>query len=385
MIKRIILILAAVFASVMFSLNVSAVSENDENTSLYKVQSEAAGLEQLLGGLPQQTREQLTAAGIELDMGNSPSALSFGSILSQTANMLAAGSRTPLCGFTACLGIIILCSVTEGFGISASEKKLSTVQNAVGTMCICAAVIVPLSSTIQRTAEVLSGASGFLAIYAPVMAGLMLSSGSELGAASYYTAMLTAGNAVSLTASKLVVPMMNAFLALSVTSSVSPKLQLGSLCETVYKTAKWAITLVMSIFITVMSLNTIITSSMDNVTKRALKFTVSSFVPVLGGVLSEALSAFSGSLDVLRSGAGVFVIIASAFIILPVLFECIVWQFSLFVLSSAADISGISRLSKVFGTVSKAAGMLTALLLCTLTVFIISTVIVLLAAQGKGG
>ena len=137
----------------------------------------------------------------------------------------------------------------------------------------------------------------------------------------------------------------------------------------------------MSIFITVMSLNTIVTSSMDNVSKKALKFSVSSFVPVVGGVLSEAITTFSGSLELLRSGAGVFVIIASAMIILPVLMECILWQMSLFVLSSAADIAGVSQMGGVFKSVSKAVGMLTAMLFCVLTVFIISTVVILLAGR----
>ena len=383
-IKRIILFIAAAAAVFAFSVEVYAASDENDLSEVYKSQFEAADISSLLSGLPEETRESLASAGIGLDTDSTPQLPDTGRLLSQAAEMLASGSRTPLCGFTVCFGIIILCSMTEGFGIGASEKRLQTVQNTAATMCICAAVIVPLCATIQRASQVISGAAGFMLIYAPVMAGLLSGSGHTSGAASYYTAMLTAGNAVSLLSSRLIIPMMNVFLALSVTSSVSPKMQLGSLCETVYKTAKWALTLVMSVFITVLSLNSIITSSMDSVTKRVLRFTVSSFTPVVGGVLSEALSAFNGSLELLRSGAGVFVIIASAFILLPVLFESIVWQLSLFALAAVADISGISRIACVFRTVSKAAAMLTALLLCTLTVFVISTVIVLLAYRGQG-
>lgn len=383
-IKRIVLFIAAAAAALMFTMNVYAAEDDSGIEDVYKAQFEAADMGSLFFGLPQETRERLSKAGVEFEADREPQTLDTAGLLSQAAEMLVSGSKTPLCGFTVCFGIIILCSMTEGFGIGASEKKLSSVQNTAAAMCICAAVIVPLCSTIQRVSEVLSGASGFMLLYVPIMAGLLSAAGSQLGAASYYTSMIVAGNAVSLAASRFIVPLMNVFLALSVTSSVSPKLRLDSLCETVYKTAKWAITLVMSVFITVLSLNSMITSSMSSVAKRALKFTVSSFAPVVGSVLGEALSAFNGSLELLRSGAGVFIIIASAFIILPVLFECIVWQFALFVLSSAADISGISRLGNVFRTVSKAAAMLTALLLCTLTVFIISTVIVLLAYKGQG-
>ena len=67
---------------------------------------------------------------------------------------------------------------------------------------------------------------------------------------------------------------------------------------------------------------------------------------------------------------------------MPVLLECIVWQFSLFVLSSASDIAGLDMISSAFRSVSKAAAMLTALILSVLTVFIISTAVVLLAGNG---
>ena len=383
-IKRIIVIIAAAAVALSFSVTFSAAGEDGDAAGIYEGQYEAAELDTLLSGLPQETRERLSAAGVELSPDTAPQATDTGRLLAQAAEMFKAGSSTPLCGFTVCFGIIILCALTEGFGIGVTERRLSSVQGAAAAVCICAAVIVPLSSTIQRAAEVMNGASGFLLLYAPIMAALLAGTGSAAGAGTYYTSMLTAGNAVSLVSSRLVVPLMNVFLALSVTSAVSPKMKLGSLCESVYKTAKWALTLVMSIFITVLSLNSIITSSMDGVTKKALRFTVSSFVPVVGGVLGEALSAFNGSLELLRSGAGVFVIIATAFMILPVLIECIVWQIALFFLSSAADISGISRLGEIFRTVSKAAAMLTALLLSVLTVFIISTVIVLLVYRGQG-
>lgn len=368
-----------IIASSFFSMPVRAAPENEDG--LYEAQLEKSSANELFSGLPQEVRSRLSDMGIDSPEYEKLSSLDTGAILNQLGAMAGESSSSPLYSMTACIGILLLCAVTEGFG--AGGKKLDTVQNTVGSVCICSALIVPLCSTVSKTAETLCGASGFTLLYVPILTGLLVSSGSEVTGGSYYSAMMTAGNAVSLVSSKLLVPLMNVFLAISVTSSLSPKMKLGSLCEAVYKIAKWLLTLVTSIFITVMSLNTIITSSMDNVTKKALKFSVSSFVPVVGGVLSEALTNFSGSLELLRSGAGVFVIIASAMIILPVLIECILWRMSLFIMTSVSEISGVTQMTGIFKSISKAVGMLTAMLFSVLTVFIISTVVVLLAGRSN--
>lgn len=361
--------------------SVSVYAAEDDTAKTYRQQAEIMGTDRLWQGLPQETKDGLTQIGITSLNYDSVNRLSAGKVFGEIMSLFSEKSRTPLCGLTACLGIILLCAATEGFGVSLTEHKLHTVQNAVGTMCICTALIVPLSGTIAKAAELIDGGAGFMLLYVPILTGLLVSSGHQVTGASYYASMMTAGNAVSLVASKLIVPLMNVFLALTVTSSVSPKMRLSSLCDSIYKTAKWVLVFVLSVFVTMLSVNSMVTSSMDNVSQKALRFTVSSFVPVVGGVLGEALNTFNGSLEMLKTGAGVFVIIASSFLLLPVLLECILWQFSLFLLSSVSDIVGITGLSGVFRTVSKAVGMLTALLIAVIVVFIISTVVILLSSR----
>lgn len=335
-------------------------------------------IQRLFDSLPTETKRNLSEIGITSVDYSQISGLDFGKVFEKIIAMFGEGSKSALTGMSVCLGIMLLCSLAEGFHITLEKRGIS---EAVGTMCICTAVIIPLCSTIERAVEVLNGVSGFMVLLVPVMAGLMISTGKELTGTSYYTVMMTAGNAVSAVSAKLVSPLMNVFLALTVTSSLSAKMNLGSLCESVYKLAKWALTFVMGIFTAVLSLQTIMTSSMDNVSQKALRFAVSSLVPVVGGALGEALNTFNGSVELLKTGAGVLVIIASGLIIMPVAAECIVWQFSMFVLASAGDIMGLNTMTKIFRNVSKAVAMMTGLLFCVLAVLVISTGIILLAGR----
>ena len=335
----------------------------------------------LYNSLPAEVKRNLSEIGITSVDYSQMSELDFGRVLEKTVSMLNTGGQTAFVGMSVCMGIMLMCSMAEGFNITLGERKLKGVSNAVGIMCICTAVIIPLCSTIERVVEVLNGISGFMVLLVPIMAGLVISSGKEMAGMSYYNMMMTAGNAVSAVNAKLVSPLMNIFLALTVTSSLSVKMNLNSLCESVYKTAKWALTFIMGIFTAVLSLQTVMTSSMDNVSKKALRFAVSSFVPVVGGALGEALNTFNGSVELLKTGAGVFVIIASGFIIMPVAMECIVWQFSMFVLSSAGDIMGLNDMTKIFRNISKAVAMMTGLLFCALAEVVISTGIILVIGR----
>ncbi len=366
---------------VLSNISVNAAQESDSFEEIYDEQLALSEADKLFDGLPEQTKEIMSKMGITSPDYESVKGFKTEKIFEQIISLIGTNSGTPLGGMAVCLGIMLLCSLVEGFRVTLGEKSIGTISTAVGTLCVCTAIVVPICSTISDTVEILNGASGFLLMYIPIMAGLMAASGKQVSGASYYTLMMGAGEVVSQISSKIIAPLMNIFLALSVTSALSPKMRLGSMCSSVYKIAKWILTFSMSIFVTILSIQTFVTSSMDNVTNKALKFAVSSFVPVVGNALGEALNAFSGSVELLKSGAGVFVIIASAFVFLPVLVECAVWQFSLFFLSSVSDIFGLSQMTGVFRTISKVVSMIIAVLLCTMTIFILSTVIILLVGR----
>ena len=138
---------------------------------------------------------------------------------------------------------------------------------------------------------------------------------------------------------------------------------------------------IMGIFTAVLSAQTLVSSSLDNVGKKALRFAVSSFVPVVGGALGETLNAFGGSLEHLKTGAGVLVIFASGALVLPLLTECLMWSFSLFLLSSCARLLCLDDVGSSIETAAGVIRMLIALILCMLSLFVISTAAVILAGK----
>lgn len=369
MFKKTLLFIFSLLA--IFSFSVNAEDE------LYTEQYNSSGAAELFSQLPQETQKALENAGITSPEASVLSSASISYIFGSIANIALKEATSPFGAIPVCIGIIILCSLVESFRVSLSSS-MSGVGSTVGTLCVVACAVVPLCTVIKETCEIITGACDFMTLYIPIMGGLMISAGEAVSASSYCTAMMAAAQAIAALSSNLFLPLLNVFLGVSVMSSISPRMRLSSLCDMLYKVCKWTMTFCMSVFVSVLSFQSVITTRADGAGGRALKFAVSSFVPVVGGALGESLASVRGGLKLLKSGSGVFVIFGLAFMFLPVLIRCLLWIFSLNISASIGDILGTDSICKLLRSASKVVSTITAVLLCVMTVFILSTVLILI-------
>lgn len=376
MFKKFFLFLSVLFIVLFFPLTVFAEEFSDKD-ELYKEQYSESGVGELFSQLPEETQKSLERAGITSPEANVMAGINIGNIFAEISNTALNEAASPMGAVPVCIGIIVLCSLVESFKLSLGSN-MGAIGGTVGTLCVCACIVVPLCGVISDTCDIIRGACGFITLYIPIMAGLMISAGEPISGASYCTAMMTAAQAISALSSNVFLPLLNIFLGVSVTSSISPRMKLSSLCDMLYKVCKWMMTFCMSVFVSVLTFQSIITTKNDGAAGRALRFAVSSFVPVVGSALGESLASVRGGLKLLKSGAGVFVIFGSAFLFLPILIRCLLWILSLNLSASVGDILGTGSISTLLRSASKVVATITAVLLCVMTVFILTTVLILI-------
>jgi stage III sporulation protein AE len=135
--------------------------------------------------------------------------------------------------------------------------------------------------------------------------------------------LLGACEIISFLASFVVLPLMGGYLALSISSAVSPLVNRQGVVESVKKLSMWIMSLLSTLFIGVLGIQTAVNSAKDSVSLRTAKFILGTSVPVAGGVLSEAVSTISTSMGLLRSSIGIYGIVALGFILLPIVVEII--------------------------------------------------------------
>lgn len=345
---------------------------------IYDEQLKNSGAQELFDELPPGAQKSLEDIGVDSPSWEQLNSLSFGAIISKLVNMFGEQSATPLAAVGKVLALMLLCALIDGMKLSFGEKPLGGIVGAVGTLCICGVLIYPIVQTIATSAGIIKTASSFLLLYIPVMAGVMIAAGQAVSGASYYALMMGAGQVVTQIASNVIVPLLNIFLGLSVVSSVSQRIDLRGICGLFSKVTKWVLTFVMSVFVSVLTFQTIIGTAADSAGVRAARFAISSFVPVVGGALSDAFLTVQSCVKMLKSGIGIFAVLGSAFIFLPALLECIVWLLTINLCAAAGDVFGLTAPSALLHAAGKVISTLIAVLLCCMTIFIISTTIILM-------
>lgn len=244
----------------------------------------------------------------------------------------------------------------------------------VCTLGIGAILLEPAQSMIRLGVETVRQIGEYGKLLLPVMtAGLAAQGGVTKSAALYAgTAMLS--TVLSAVISGLLVPMIYIFLALSAANSAMGEDALKKLRDLVKWLATWVLKIALYGFTGYMGLTGVISGTTDAAALKATKMTISSVVPVIGGILSEASEAVLVSAGLVKNAVGVYGLLAILALWLEP-FLTIGIQYLLLKLTSAiCGVFATKQASELIQDFSAAMGMLLAITGSICMMLMVSTV-----------
>ncbi len=367
----------SVIMMILFLIMISSVSVSAEETNfLYDLSS-------VYESLSEEAKESLHNIGAESADPNILSEISFSSIVAEILNIASDNIASPLKGLITIISLILLCSILSAYKNTLSND-VSNAINIVSALCITSSVAMPAISVIKSAGTVIEVSSNLMLAYIPIMVVIMSTSGYAVSGASYYTIMIAAGEGIGQLASKVIVPLLNMFLGISITTSVSPDINLSGFTNIISKVIKWILGFAMAIFTSLLTFKQLISTSLDTISTRAVKFTLSSFIPIVGSALSEAYKTVQGSVGLLKTGSGIFVILSVVIVFLPIIMQSLMWILTLWVGKSTAEVLSLLQTAKLLESVTTVFSTLVAVMLCIMSVYIISTALVLVMGGGVG-
>lgn len=344
---------------------------------MFEEQLRASGADDLWWSLSDKTRSHLESIGIEDISAGTILALTPGEFFGLLITMLKQTISKPQIIFFTVLGIILLCSLIDGFKEGFLYKSLGGVFSSVAVLSVVGAIVTPVIGCIQKAASAIYDCSNFMLAFIPVLSGVMAASGGPGTASAYHLLLFGAAEVTAQIASSAIVPMLGIYLALCIVAAVSPQINLSGVAQVIKSIASWVLGFIITVFVALLSVQTMVSSGVDNVAVRAGKFIIGSFVPVVGGALADAMASVSGCLLLLKNVVGVFGVFAAIMIFLPVLIESLIWMLTLKISASISEIFELKQVSEVLKSCANAITLLVTIILCFAVLMIISTTIVL--------
>ena len=246
--------------------------------------------------------------------------IDFKGITDYVLALLFSGVKQKLPTFTAIFALLIICAVVN----SIKPDKLGggiyeIVRFACFSVIVTVVVTVCYSLTVQAKTAIEKTGKAVQSVF-PIMLALMTATGNSSSVAVYSPTVLFMSDFIVIIVNKIIFPIILGMLAICVISNVCKTVKLNGLLNFSSSTLKWIIGLiatVFSLFLTVRGLNS---GVYDGISIRALKYTVNSSVPIVGGILRDGLDLILASGVLVKNAlGGVAILIIFGIVIQPII------------------------------------------------------------------
>ncbi len=292
-------------------------------------------LAQLLEGIPAEVPDAETLTE-----------LSFSDFAGQVLEMLKQQISAPLQIFMLLMGVILLSALAGS--LRNETSGITKICDVTAVLCAVSVLVSPLTEAFQQAAEVLKHTADFMVTFSGVYGGILSVTGHITASAGYQGAVLVLCNIVLEIAVRVLFPVLTMGLAVSLTDAVTPEISLSGLLNLMQKFTVWVLGFLMALFLGFLSVQSVVAVSADKAGTKAAKYAIAGAVPFIGGAVSDAYAAVLGSLNVLKSTAGMTGVIAVLSLILPVIVEFFLLKMLTGIAAAISEIFVLTSLQKLF-------------------------------------
>lgn len=225
--------------------------------------------------------------------------------------------------------IAILSSILNG--LTSGFMKKSTI-NIINLVCYFAIVIVlftALSGIIADVKNTILNLKKLMDISFPILLTLIVAMGGVTSGTIYKPMMLVLSNTIVTVISTVIIPFFIASIVIAIVGNISDTIKITKLPKFFNTCSGWILGTMFSLFTAFISINTITGVMVDKVSVNATKFCLSSYVPILGGYVSDGFDLVLASCMLVKNSFGLTVLIIMILTIISPIIKVLFFVLSL--------------------------------------------------------
>lgn len=216
--------------------------------------------------------------------------------------------------------IIIVHSIIKSISDGLENKSISQITYYVQYILIVTLIMTSFSEVLQMVKESIQNLVGFMNILIPLLITLMVTTGSIASASMLQPILLFIITLIGNFIKDVIIPIVLVSTALGIISKISDRLQIDKLSKFFKSSVVWILGVVLTLFVGIVSLEGTLSSSVDGITAKTTKAAVSSFIPVVGKILGDAVDTVIGCSSILKNALGIVgVVVIIAICVKPII------------------------------------------------------------------
>ena len=202
-------------------------------------------------------------------------------------------------------GTVLMLSLCATFS---GNAKLAL--QIAGTAALTILLIRSTNTMLVLAEDTVQKISQYGKLLLPVMTGAMAAQGGVTSSTALYIGTAFFDTLLGSLLSRFYIPMVYLYLAFSIAGSATEEGALKKLRDMIKGLLSWCLKTILMVFTSYMSITGVVSGTTDAAALKATKLTISTLVPMVGGILSDASEAVLVGASVMKNAAGIYGILA---------------------------------------------------------------------------
>ena len=225
-------------------------------------------------------------------------------VLGLITKLLGPNIKNAILTLSGVMIVVIINSVLKAISENLGNESVSKIAYYIEYILIVTIIMHNFSNVITSVKQALQELSAFSNSLIPLLSTLVIATGNVTTSGMIEPILLIAVTFISNFVINVLIPIILVAFALEVVSKISNQVQVKKLSAFMKKGSLWTLTTVLTLFMTIASLEGGLTSSIDGVTLKAGKSIVSAVIPVVGKILGDAVDTVMGYSNIIKNAVG---------------------------------------------------------------------------------
>ncbi len=287
--------------------------------------------------------------------------------------------------FVPLLASIIIISIICGF---LSNLKSDSSGKGVGDIIhfVCYGVVISIVMTavvnlIQMTGKTINGLRSQMEVVFPLLLTIMTAIGGTMSVSIYQPAVALLSSAIMHIFTSVLMPIFIFSIVFTIISNLTSTVKLEKFTKFFQSTFKWIIGGIFTVFMAFLSIQGITASTYDGVSIRTAKYAIRSYVPILGGYLSEGFDVIMASSVLIKNAIGASGLLLMFSTIISPIVKIVVFILVLKLAAAILEPLTDARISDFIYSVSKSLSMLIVMILGVAFMYLITVGLIMCTAN----
>lgn len=277
--------------------------------------------------------------------------------------------------------ISILCGFLSNLKSDSSGKGVGDIIHFVCYGVVISIVMTAVVNLIQITGKTINGLRSQMEVVFPLLLTIMTAIGGTMSVSIYQPAVALLSSAIMHIFTSVLMPIFIFSIVFTIISNLTSTVKLEKFTKFFQSTFKWIIGGIFTIFMAFLSIQGITASTYDGVSIRTAKYAIRSYVPILGGYLSEGFDVIMASSILIKNAIGASGLLLMFSSIISPIVKIVVFILVLKLAAAILEPLTDARISDFIYSVSKSLSMLIVMILGVAFMYLITVGLIMCTAN----